>query len=336
MGYDSFACVTWIIHTETCLIHMWDMTHSHVSHGSFICETCLIHMWDMCEYKHQNSYVSIYTQIVYGVHMSYNIYTQIWVYIRYIHPNLGVYTIHTPKFGSKYRIYTQIWVYIRYTATRCNTCDEWMYMSCDVWMSHVTHMNEARHTYEWGTAHIWMRHVTHTHAYVVWRVDELCHTYAWVTSHSHVSHETYTGYSRVVIWVYVTWGMWMSHVTHMNESWHTYEWGALRMCMNHGTRMWHTCAMTHGTRMSHTCAMTRRMSEARCACACVASHIKETRSTTYRIWLEFLLCETGMRCLQLVGSLELQVSFAEYSLFYMALVQKRPIILRSLLIVATP
>jgi len=39
--------------------------------------------------------------------------------------------------------------------------------------------------------------------------------------------------------------------------------------------------------------------------------------------------------LRLVGSLKLQVFFAEYRLFYGALLQKRPIILRSLLIVAT-
>jgi len=43
-----------------------------------------------------------------------------------------------------------------------------------------------------------------------------------------------------------------------------------------------------------------------------------------------------MGWLRLVGSLKLQVSFAEYSLFYRALLQKRPILLRSLLIVATP
>jgi len=43
-----------------------------------------------------------------------------------------------------------------------------------------------------------------------------------------------------------------------------------------------------------------------------------------------------MGWLRLVGSLELQVSFAEYRLFYRALLQKRPIILRSLLIVASP
>jgi len=40
--------------------------------------------------------------------------------------------------------------------------------------------------------------------------------------------------------------------------------------------------------------------------------------------------------LQVVGSFKLHVSFAEYRLFYRALLQKRPIILRSLLIVATP
>jgi len=42
-----------------------------------------------------------------------------------------------------------------------------------------------------------------------------------------------------------------------------------------------------------------------------------------------------MGWLRLVGSLQLQVAFAEYSLFYRALLQKRPIILRRLLIVAT-
>jgi len=43
-----------------------------------------------------------------------------------------------------------------------------------------------------------------------------------------------------------------------------------------------------------------------------------------------------MGWLRLVGSLKLYVSFAEYSLFYRALLQKRHLILRSLLIVATP
>jgi len=49
---------------------------------------------------------------------------------------------------------------------------------------------------------------------------------------------------------------------------------------------------------------------------------------------EFLLHHMGW--LRLVGSLKLQVSFAEHHLFDRALLQKRPVILRSLLIVATP
>ena len=49
-----------------------------------------------------------------------------------------------------------------------------------------------------------------------------------------------------------------------------------------------------------------------------------------------ILPSPGMGWLRLVGSLKLQVSFAEYSLFYRALLQKRPINLRSLLIKATP
>jgi len=43
-----------------------------------------------------------------------------------------------------------------------------------------------------------------------------------------------------------------------------------------------------------------------------------------------------MGWLRLVGSLKVQVSFAEYSFFHRDLLQKRPEILRSLLIVATP
>jgi len=50
------------------------------------------------------------------------------------------------------------------------------------------------------------------------------------------------------------------------------------------------------------------------------------------IWYSFY----DMGWLRLVGSLKLQVSSAEYRLFYRALLQKRPIILRSLLVEATP
>ena len=44
----------------------------------------------------------------------------------------------------------------------------------------------------------------------------------------------------------------------------------------------------------------------------------------------------AMGLLRSVGASKLQVSFAEFSLFNRALLQKRPIILRSLQVVATP
>ena len=57
-------------------------------------------------------------------------------------------------------------------------------------------------------------------------------------------------------------------------------------------------------------------------CACAACHIHVRHDT--------------MGWLRVVGSLKSYVSSAEYRLFNRALLQKRPIILRSLLIVATP
>jgi len=49
----------------------------------------------------------------------------------------------------------------------------------------------------------------------------------------------------------------------------------------------------------------------------------------------FTIDNTHMGWLRMVGSLKLYVSFAEYRLFYMAPLQKRPIISRRLRIVAT-
>jgi len=62
-----------------------------------------------------------------------------------------------------------------------------------------------------------------------------------------------------------------------------------------------------------------------------------TYFTTY-MYIHILEPAVGcvtMRWLRLVGSLKLQVSFAEYRRFYRVILQKRPVILRSLLIVAT-
>jgi len=102
---------------------------------------------------------------------------------------------------------------------------------CRAWVSHSTRKKELWHTYEWVMAHVCMSHVTH--------VNETClkpyHTYEWVMSHiwwivpharmSHAlchtvaTHRTapFDGPELVLA------HMWMSHGTHMHESWHTYD-----------------------------------------------------------------------------------------------------------------
>ena len=77
------------------------------------------------------------------------------------------------------------------------------------------------------------------------------------------------------------------------------------------------------------------------------THSHDTRLVMTHLippFLSFLACwfvvllPQSMGWLRLVGSLKLnlQVSFAEYSLFYTAVLHKRPVIWRSLLTVATP
>ena len=114
-------------------------------------------------------------------------------------------------------------------------------LRCILSTSHVTHMNESRHTYEWVTPHIWMSHVTH--------MNESRHTYEWVTSHiwmSHVAHR-------------------MPHATNINKqqqashapmynfykSCHTYECRMSHISISHVTHMIESCHTYESTAMSH-------------------------------------------------------------------------------------
>jgi len=91
-------------------------------------------------------------------------------------------------------------------------------------MSHGTHMNESWRTYEWVMAHIRMSHVTYqcviTHANKV---------------HKHMQQTTHGAYESCRVC--------MSHVTHVNESWHTYEWLMTHIWMSHGAHTNESCHM---------------------------------------------------------------------------------------------
>ena len=122
-------------------------------------------------------------------------------------------------------------------------------------MSHVAHMNEACHTYEWVMSHIrmftsqiWMKFAT--------QMNTSCHTHEWVMQHRCM----------------VTSHVWI-HVTHVNASCHTnvptYNRQLAATSMptlnpykqSHVTRLntsrmnWATCEFSQVTRMFESCHM---------------------------------------------------------------------------------
>jgi len=127
---------------------------------------------------------------------------------------------------------------------------------------------------------------------------ESCYAYGWIMLH-----------------------IWMSHVTRMNESCHTkHVW----MC--HFTHIVALLTWLSKARVAwviHMCDMTHLF---------VWSHIFMSDLTHSYVWHDSFLCRTGlspvcpMGWLRSVGFIKWWVSFAEYRLFYGALLQKRPII----------
>jgi len=136
-----------------------------------------------------------------------------------------------------------------------------------MWKSHVAHVNESCHTsewkphrspatpcyeswykrvmsrmwmsswYKWVMSHMWMSPVTH----VIY--NESCRTCEWVMSHMsfiaanksrfrHHLHDSLIDSRKCVIS-----RMWMSHVTHVNESRHTCERVMSLIWMSRVTRM---------------------------------------------------------------------------------------------------
>jgi len=162
--------------------------------------------------------------------------------------------------------------------------------------------------------HIWMSHVTYEK--VMSQMYESCHiwmshvpsnlthlkcdmspvTYVWVMSHTNESSHC-----------------WMGHVTYESVTWHMSE--SCHICMSHVTYEW---AMWHMNKSCHI--WMSHVTYEWVTYGWVMSH-----DSTY-VWY---------RVATISRLLNKKVSFAEYSLFYRALLQKRPMFLGSLLIVAT-
>jgi len=173
-------------------------------------------------------------------------------------------------------------------------------------MSHVTSTNESCHAHKLART---QAHTSHKHA----------QTNNWATSHSRTSHMSCARTcSHAGRWISSTHTIgWMSHVTPTDKSRHTY------------TRvMAHTRTCSHGCISStHTIGWMRHVTPTNKSChtfECVTSH-------TWTYWvatISRLLKMRGLYC-------KWEVSYLESRLFCRALLQKRPMILRSLLIVNT-
>jgi len=213
--HDSCTCVTWLMHmcdvthshvwhdSSTCvtwLIHMCDMTHSHVWHDSLSCVTWLI---VMCEMTHSHVWHDSFTFVTWLIHMCDMTHSHVW------HDSLS--------------------------------CVTWLMHMCDmthphVWVTWLIHMCDMTHCHVWHdsfTCVTWLIHMcdmTHPH---VWH-DSWCE--ALILQGERLRLVVYFSNNCLLNQGFTTWvmsHMWMSHVTHVNESCRTCEWVMSHMWMSH-------------------------------------------------------------------------------------------------------
>jgi len=103
---------------------------------------------------------------------------------------------------------------------------EWVmthiWVMAHILMSHVSRMNESCPTYEWVTSRMWTSHVTDMNAYVY----EKRPTYVKRDLYTYEKWPTNTC-ERVMSQI------WMRHVTHVDETCHTYERVMSHMWISH-------------------------------------------------------------------------------------------------------
>jgi len=133
-----------------------------------------------------------------------------------------------------------------------DSCCAYEHVYWRVWRSHVTHHGMS-HMYcmAYFTSHIWMSHVT--------PINESRHTCEWVASHTRMSHVTHQGMSHIYCVAYLTSHICMSHITHHGMS-HMYV--TSHIWMRHEDTCWHAsrcdvascCAMRAVSKPLHSFA----------------------------------------------------------------------------------
>jgi len=185
------------------------------------------------------------------------------------------------------------------------------------WVMWMSHENESCHTSEWMSQYVMIKKVMYLFIHIniykyvyhdtsTWRVDESCEhirmiitifIYLFESCECLDIHVHWCIYCLIIqkdmrswwaMWIILF--TWMNHITrssewvmwmnNLNESWDTYEW--IRNYSNN----W------------------------------VMSHVRTDEYCKWTIWMRH---DTHMGWLRIVGSMKLYVSFAEWCLFYRAL-----------------
>ena len=193
------VCVTWLLCVR-------DVIHSYLWHDSFICVMCCRHVCDMT-FPYMWPYIYGYAYM--RVDMCDQT-TDVW-WVTYVCPHLCIGVSCQGHFCMPTRMH---WCVMSYVYIRVNT---YTYVS----IRHVIRI----YTCQYGCIRVSIN--------------------TWPITHLKASCDTHNGVITHIMALYVTHGnaspqishMWMSHVTHLNES--------LTRLMHVCYRLIHTCDMTH-------------------------------------------------------------------------------------------
>ena len=160
------------------------------------------------------------------------------------------------------------------------SCRTYEWVMSNIWTSQVTHMNEARHTYEWVTWHTnestGRRPVGFGEISKTPRSHQRCSLGSGIrmsrVTRGNASCHTYAALQVMRMHTYV-WGMshiWMSHVTMWKRNCHTCKSVMSHVCMSPVTHMHASC---------HTCAVSKFFFARRVMLQMCIGHVTRTSSS---------------------------------------------------------
>jgi len=136
---------------------------------------------------------------------------------------------------------------------RIHTYDWYTNMTWRIKHIYDTQTSESCHTYKGNSflcvpsrIYWWLIHTYYvTHQALTWHTDEYVMSRIWMSHVTHMNESCHVGH---VTHMNGSWNV--GHVRYMNESCHTYEWVISDIWVNHVTHMNGSCHVSHVTHMN--------------------------------------------------------------------------------------